>query len=451
MITAADFGNDFLWGVGISAPQNEGAATEDGRGASIWDVFARRMTAIKGGARPTHASLFYHRYKDDLLIAKGLGFNTFRFSISWSRILPYGTGKVNQAGIQFYHNLLDECIALGLTPVVTLYHWDLPQALQREGGWTNHQVIRWFNRYVKLCLQEYSGKVRYWIIMNEPFAFTALGYMTGFHAPGKMGPQSFYLAAHHAALATAEASRLIRMLDPVASIGSSFSCSETHPFHPTKLDRLAADKADLLLNRFFLEPALGLGFPMTDNFPVIEKFHVFNRTWRYQEAYKCDLDFVGFQNYFSVTVRNNPFVPYLGASEVSAKSRKVPHTALGWEINADSCYRMLHRIAAYPGVKRIIITEGGCAENEKLVQGRVEDQLRIKYFQQYIAAVHRAQSEGVPIDGYLVWTLTDNFEWAYGYTARFGLVRVDFPTQLRTIKDSGHWFRSFLEGACSIS
>jgi beta-glucosidase len=451
MIRVGDFGNNFLWGVGISAPQNEGAALEDGRGLSIWDVFSRRVAAIKGGARPTDATLFYHRYKDDLLLVKGLGFNTFRFSISWSRIFPMGTGKINQAGVTFYHDLLDECLALGLTPVVTLYHWDLPQALQREGGWTNHQVIKWFNRLVKICLQEYGGKVKYWIIMNEPFAFTALGYMTGFHAPGKMGPKSFYLAAHHAALATAEASRLIRSLDRNACIGSSFSCSETHPYHLTKSDQLAADKADLLLNRFFLEPSLGLGFPMMEAFPVIEKFHLFNRTWRYKGDYQCDLDFIGFQNYFSVTVRNNPFVPYLGASEVGAKTRKVPHTALGWEINPDSCYRMLHRMAAYPGVKRIIVTESGCAEKDKLVQGRIDDQLRISYFQQYLSAIYRAKSEGVPIDGYLVWTLTDNFEWAYGYTARFGLVRVDFPTQLRTIKESGYWFRSFLNNMSNIS
>lgn len=451
MIKARDFGEQFLWGVGMSAPQNEGAALEDGRGLSIWDVFSRRVTAISSGGKPTHAAMFYHRYKDDLLLVKALGFRTFRFSISWSRVLPQGTGKVNQAGLQFYHALLDECLALGIIPVVTLYHWDLPQALQREGGWTNHQVIKWFNRYVKLCLQEFSGKVRYWIIMNEPFAFTALGYMTGMHAPGKMGPRSFYLSAHHAALAAAEASKLIRSMDPIAIIGSSFSFSETQPFQPTKNDLAAAHKADLLLNRFFLEAALGMGFPMTESFPVIEKFHLFNRTWRYKDAYQCDLDFIGFQNYFSVTVRNNPFVPYLGASEVSAQSRRMPHTALGWEINPDSCYRMLHRIAAYPGVKRIIITEGGCAEKEKLNQGRIEDTMRINYFKQYLSAVYRAKSEGVPIDGYLVWTLTDNFEWAFGYTARFGLVRVDFPGQLRTIKESGYWFRSFLEGTSHIS
>lgn len=451
MIRAKDFGDDFLWGVGISAPQNEGAAGEDGRGLSIWDVFSRRVTAIRGGARPTEATHFYHRYKDDLLLVKALGFTTFRFSISWSRVLPLGTGKINQTGLQFYHNLLDECLLLGITPVVTLYHWDLPQALQREGGWTNHQVTRWFCRYVKLCLQEYSGKVRYWIIMNEPFAFTALGYMTGFHAPGKMGPKSFYLAAHHAALATAEASKLIRTLDPCAIIGSSFSFSETHPQKNTKADQLAANKADILLNRFFLEPALGLGFPMAESFPVIEKFHLYNRTWRYQDAYQCDLDFIGFQNYFSVTVRNNPFIPYLGASEVSAETRKVPHTSLGWEINPESCYRMLHRISSYPGVKRIIITEGGCAAKDYVRQGKIRDELRINYFKQYLSAVFKAKQEGVPIDGYLVWTLTDNFEWAYGFTARFGLVRVDFPGQLRTIKDSGYWFRSFLHGEVSLS
>jgi beta-glucosidase len=451
MISVSDFGSDFLWGVGMSAPQNEGAANEDGRGLSVWDVFSRRVTAIRGGARPTDATLFYHRYKDDLLLVKALGFTTFRFSISWSRILPQGTGKVNQAGLQFYHALIDECLSLGLEPIVTLYHWDLPQVLQREGGWTNHQVIKWFGKYVKICMQEFSSKVKYWIIMNEPFAFTALGYMTGFHAPGKMGLRSFYLAAHHAALATAEAARIMRVADSAAIIGSSFSFSEAHPLTNSKSDVLAAQKADLLLNKFFLEPALGLGFPMMEQFPVIEKFHLFNRTWRFTEAYQCDLDFIGFQNYFSVTVRSNPFIPYLGASEVSAKSRKVPHTLLGWEINPESCYRMLKRISDYKGVKRIIITESGCAEKEIVRHGKIDDHRRIDYFNQYLSAIHLAKAEGVPIDGYLVWTLTDNFEWAYGYTARFGLVRVDFPSQLRTIKDSGYWFRSFLQGMSTLS
>jgi beta-glucosidase len=243
----------------------------------------------------------------------------------------------------------------------------------------------------------------------------------------------------------------MRVADSAAIIGSSFSFSEAHPLTNSKSDVLAAQKADLLLNKFFLEPALGLGFPMMEQFPVIEKFHLFNRTWRFTEAYQCDLDFIGFQNYFSVTVRSNPFIPYLGASEVSAKSRKVPHTLLGWEINPESCYRMLKRISDYKGVKRIIITESGCAEKEIVRHGKIDDQRRIDYFNQYLSAIHLAKAEGVPIDGYLVWTLTDNFEWAYGYTARFGLVRVDFPSQLRTIKDSGYWFRSFLQGMSTLS
>lgn len=445
-MNAASFGPDFLWGVGMSAPQNEGAALEGGRGLSVWDVFSRRVTAIKGGAKPTVSCNFYHLYKNDLLLAKALGFSSFRFSISWSRLLPAGTGKVNQEGIRFYHNLLDECLLLGLTPVVTLYHWDLPQSLQKEGGWSNHQIIKWFIRYVKLCIQEYSDKVKYWIIMNEPFAFTSLGYMTGFHAPGKISVKGFYLAAHHVALATAEASKTIRLLQPNACIGNSFSFSEIHPYYQNAQDVKAAEKGDLLLNRFFLEPALGMGFPYMESFPVIEKFHVFNRSWRFQEAMKCDLDFVGFQYYFPVTVRHNPLIPYLGASEVSAKRRKVPHTLLGWEINAESCGRMLHRIAKYPGVTKIIITEGGCAEKEVVQEGRVADPNRIHYCKHYLAAVLKAKNEGVPVDGYFAWTLTDNFEWTYGFTARFGLVRVDFDTQLRTVKDSGFWFRDFLNG-----
>jgi beta-glucosidase len=444
MLTPADFGKDFLWGVAISALQNEGAPETDGRGPSIWDVFAKRTGKIKGGGKPYPACDFYYRYKDDLMLAKALGFNTFRFSISWSRILPEGTGRVNKEGIAFYHRLIDECLLLGLTPFVTLYHWDLPQALEREGGWASYEIQKWFSRFASICAEEFGDKVKHWIVLNEPMGFTSLGYMLGRHAPGKKNLQLFLSAIHNAALAQAEGGRILRALVSKAHIGTSFSCSEVMPYTDSPADIAAAKRLDALLNRMFIEPALGRGFPQDDNFSLLHKLHMHNKAWKYTDRYRFDFDFIGIQNYFALTVKHNALIPYVQASEVKASTRKVPHTAMGWEINADSFYNMIRRYWLYGGVKEIIITESGACFKDTLTGGVVNDTQRIQYFNDYLQAALRAKKKGINIGGYLVWTLTDNFEWSEGYKARFGLVHVDFKTQLRTIKNSGYWWREFL-------
>ena len=444
-LKASTFGNDFNWGVVISALQNEGAYLTDGKGLSNWDVFSRRIGKIKNGAKPSNACDFYHRYKDDLMLVKALGFKVFRFSIAWSRILPEGIGRVNKEGIVFYHRLIDECLLLGLTPYVTLYHWDLPHELEKLGGWAHHQMLKWFSRYVKICTDEYGDKVKDWIILNEPMGFTSLGYMLGQHPPGKTSITLFMSAIHNAALCNAEGGRIVRAEVSKAHIGSCFSCSEVMPFTEKEEDVLAAKRADSLLNRLFIEPALGSGYPEDVQFPFLEKLHLHNKAWKYKEQMHFNFDFIGIQNYFALTVKYNPLIPYLHASEVKAATRKVPHTALGWEINADSFYRMIKRFWHYGGVKEIIITEGGAAFKDVLQKGRIEDLARIDYFKLYIAAVLKAKKDGVNVNGYFAWTLTDNFEWAYGYDAKFGLTHVDIKTQSRTIKDSGYWFRDFLK------
>lgn len=440
------FGPDFQWGVAMAAQQNEGAYQEEGRGLSIWDVFSRRQGKIKGGGKPYEACDFYHRYKDDLVLVKALGFSVFRFSISWSRILPEGTGRVNREGIAFYHRLIDECLLLGLTPYITLYHWDLPHALQKNGGWTSHQMLKWFTRFVTVCAEEYGAKVKNWIVLNEPAGFTSLGYMLGMHAPGKTGLGNFFPAVHNAVLCQAEGGRILRSLVPRANIGTAFSCSEVMPHTQREEDLLAARRVDALLNRLFIEPALGRGYPQEDHFPLLDKLHLHSKAWKYTDRMTFSFDFIGIQNYFPVTVKYNALIPYLHASEVKARARKVPCTDMGWEINADSFYRILKRFWLYGGVKKIIVTEGGASFKDQLVNGAVHDLKRIDYFNSYLSAMLRARKEGVNIGGYFAWTLTDNFEWTEGYLSRFGLVHVDFHTQLRTIKDSGYWFRDFLKG-----
>ena len=442
---AKQFGNDFLWGVAISALQNEGAYNTDGRGLSIWETFARRQGKIKGGDKPYNACDFYYRYKDDLLLVKALGFKVFRFSISWSRILPEGIGRTNKEGIAFYNKVIDECLQLGLVPYVTLYHWDLPQVLEKEGGWASHQLLKWFGRFVTVCAEEFGDRVKDWIVINEPMGFTSLGYMVGKHAPGKLGLDYFLPAVHNATMAQAEGGRILRHLVPKAHIGTSFSCSEVLPNSNREVDVQAANRADILLNRLFIEPSLGMGYPEDANFAFLDKLVLHNKAWKYKDRMAFDFDFIGIQNYFALTVKHNALIPYLQASEVSAKTRKVPHTAMGWEINADSFYRMITRFSQYDGVKEIIVSEGGAYFKDELIDGVVNDAHRIQYFQDYLQAMLKAKHKGINVTGYFAWTLMDNFEWSEGFKARFGLVHVDFKTQLRTIKNSGYWWRSFLK------
>lgn len=443
MIKASDFGKDFLWGVATAAAQIEGAAEGYGKGLSIWDTFSKRSGKIKKGNQLTTACDFYHKYKEDIAMVKLLGFQIFRFSISWPRIFPEGKGGVNKEGVMFYHQVIDECLLQGIVPYVTLYHWDLPEALEDEGGWTAFSINHSFNQFVSLCAKEYGDKVKNWIVLNEPFGFTSLGYMLGIHAPGKTGLTNFFSAVHHAAIAQADGGRILRTEVKDANIGTSFSCSEIIPYTDRESDVLAARRVDCLMNRLFVEPLLGLGYPTAD-WEVMEKFAIQHSTWRHTERLTFDFDFIGIQNYFPLTIKYNAFIPVVQAWEVKAKNRKKPHTAMGWEINANSFYNIIKQFSAYKGIKSLMITENGAAYHDKVVNQQVNDQERITYFQQYLTALLKAKQEGLNITGYMAWTLMDNFEWAEGFNARFGLVHTDFKTQQRMIKDSGLWFRDFL-------
>lgn len=444
LITAESFGKEFHWGVAIAAAQNEGAAFEGGRGRSVWDHFSRKKGNIKGGADPFVASDFYHRYKTDIAITRQLGFNSFRFSIAWPRILPDGNGRLNKEGITFYHEVIDECLKNGLMPFVTLYHWDLPYALEKEGGWTNPSIIKWFSRFVKICAEHYADKVSNWIILNEPLSFTALGYMLGKHAPGRTGLQHFLPAVHHAAIAQAEGGRIIRSIVKGAYIGTSFSCSEIIPYSYREEDIRAAERIDIMLNRLFIEPLTGRGYPQYEGFSLLDKLEMTNRAWRYVNKMKFEFDFIGLQNYFPVVIKYNRFVPLIQASEVKATTRKVPHTDMGWEVNPDSFYRIIRKLSGYFPSTDIIITENGASYKDVIINGRIHDEERKQYFIRHIQSLWKLQKDNVRLKGYFVWTLTDNFEWSEGYHPKFGLVHVDRNSLKRTIKDSGYWWRDFL-------
>jgi len=332
----------------------------------------------------------------------------------------------------------------GIIPYVTLYHWDLPQALEDEGGWTSFSINAAFNAFVSICALEYGDKVKNWIVLNEPFGYTSLGYMLGVHAPGKTGLSNFFPAVLHTALAQAEGGKILRAEVAKANIGTTYSCSEILPYTQSDNDILAAKRVDCLMNRLFVEPAQGVGFPTAD-WDVLEKFQMEYGTWRLQDRMKFDFDFIGLQNYFPLTVKYNAFIPVIQAWEVKAKGRKKPHTAMGWEINADSFYNIVKQFASYPNIKNIMITENGAAYHDKLSNGNIVDAERIDYFKLYLAALLKAKNEGINITGYMAWTLMDNFEWAEGFNARFGLVYTDFHTQKRTIKYSGYWWQEFLK------
>lgn len=443
IISKKDFGVDFKWGTATAAFQVEGAVADHGRGESIWDTFTRRKGKIKNGHHAEIACDFYNRYEADLELVGQLGFKEFRFSISWSRILPCGTGQINEKGIDFYNRIIDKCIALNIEPWITLYHWDLPQALEDRGGWKNREIIKWFSEYVSVCADAFGGKVRNWIILNEPMAVAGLGYTTGMHAPGKKGLFNFLPVTHHLAMCQAEGGRIVRDMVSNAYIGTALSCSHVQPFTQSAKDIRAAKRADAIMNRLFLEPSLGMGYPV-DSFPFlkgIEKYMLEGD----KDKLAFDFDFIGLQNYFRVIVKHSYFAPVLWLEEVSARKRNVPLTAMGWEVAPDGMYEILKQFNSYPNIKEIIISENGAAFDDVLENGEVKDIKRIQFFEEYLANILKAKNEGVKIGGYLAWSLLDNFEWAEGYDPRFGLVYVNYENQERIIKDSGKWFAKFLK------
>lgn len=438
------FGNDFVWGVAMASFQNEGAWNVAGKGESIWDTFSNKKYKINDRQNAQVSCDFYHRFEEDILIAKSLNFNAFRFSLSWSRILPNGIGEVNHAGLEFYHQVIDCCLENGLEPYITLYHWDLPQALEDRGGWTNRDIISSFSVYTELVTREFASKVKNWMVLNEPAGFVGLGYMTGYHAPGRIGMSNFLPAIHHAAMCQAEGGRIIRRNIPDAIIGTTFSCSFIEPFSQKREDIQAAQRTDALLNRMFLEPTLGLGYPV-ESLPFLNKMMKKYVQEGDMEKLSFDFDFIGLQNYFKIVVKNAWWMPYLGASEVKPLKRNVTElTDMGWEISPDGIYQILHQLSQYQGIKQIIITENGAAFKDNLEEGNVNDKERVAFYKSYLEHVLKAKKAGVKVNGYMAWTLTDNFEWTEGYKPKFGLVHVDFKTQKRTIKRSGNWFQSFL-------
>ena len=442
ILTKDSFGNDFKWGVSVSAYQIEGAHDIHDKGPSIWDIFTKSTKNIISGHHGNTACNFYHTFEEDLLLLKSMNIKNFRFSLSWSRIMPDGI-TISHHGLTFYNKLIDQCLQLGIEPWVTLYHWDLPHALEEKGGWAKREILSWFGKYVEICGRHFGDRVKHWMVLNEPMVFTGAGYFLGIHAPGKKGLKNFIPAMHHAALCQAEGGRIIKSLVPNAEIGTTFSCSHVDPYRDLDKDRKAARRVDALINRLFIEPSLGLGYPLEELKALkgVEKYFLPGD----EKLLPFDFDFIGLQTYTREVVKHSFFTPYLKANVIAGKKRKVPLTSTNWEVYPPGIYHLLKKFKNYPGIKKIIITENGAAFPDTVKNGEIADHERLRYLQNHISQVRRAKSEGVKVEGYFVWSFMDNFEWAEGYHPRFGLVHVDYDTHKRTIKNSGKWYSSFLQ------
>ncbi|MCM0668143.1 GH1 family beta-glucosidase [Flavobacterium tyrosinilyticum] len=436
------FGKDFLWGVSTAAFQIEGAHDSDGKGSSIWDVFTSQKGKIKNGHHAITACDFYNNYQDDIGLIKELNIPNFRFSISWPRIMPTGVHPINQAGIDYYNKIIDSLLASGIEPWITLYHWDLPHDLEVKGGWTNRESVSWFKDYVEVCVQYFGDRVKNWMVINEPSVFTGAGYFLGIHAPGKKGISNYLKAMHHVTLATAAGAKIIRERISNANIGTTFSCTHIEPATESPKDVEAAKRVDTLLNRTFIEPILGLGYPQKD-LPVLKKLNNYILEDDLNNL-DFDFDFIGLQCYTREVVKSSMLIPYIGAELVSAEKRNVIATDMGWEVYPPAMYHILKKFNEYDGIRKIIVTENGAAFPDTVQNGKVHDIKRTHFIQDNLEQILKAKQDGLNVDGYFVWTLTDNFEWAEGYNARFGLIHVDFETQKRTIKNSGLWFKDFL-------
>lgn len=431
------FPDSFTWGAATSAYQIEGAWNEDGRGLSVWDTFVRQPGDIEDSSTGDVAADFYHRYKDDIRIMSNLGLQAFRFSIAWPRILPQGTGAVNPAGLDFYDRLVDALLENGIRPLPTLHHWDLPQALQDQGGWARRETAEAFAELADHTVKRLGDRIDEWVTHNEPFVVAFVGHFQGRHAPGIRDLKTAALAAHHLLLSHGLAVQAIRASAPrPVQVGIVLNLNPVHPASDSEADQLAARKYDAVLNRLFLDPVFKAVYPqdlvalLPGAFPADAESDL--------KIIAEPLDFMGVNYYTRSVICHDPAEPPLHLSWVNPAGSEYSQM---WEIYPPGLYEILTRVWEEYRPARMWVSENGIPVPDGVdFDGRVRDIRRIAYYRDHLVQVHRAISDGVPIDTYLAWSLLDNFEWAHGYKMRFGLVYVDFETQERIIKDSGHWF-----------
>jgi beta-glucosidase len=425
----------FVWGAATSAYQVEGAVAEDGRGESIWDRFAHSPGRIREGHTGDVAADHYHRSADDVAIMAELGLGAYRFSVSWPRVLPDGRGRVNPAGLDFYDRLVDDLAARGIAAFVTLYHWDLPQALEDAGGWPVRDTAEAFAAFADVVAGRLGDRVAAYITINEPWCVANLGYRTGEHAPGRSEPVAALAAAHHTLVGHGLAVGAIRAAAPGVPVGITLNFEPKHPATPHPLDLEAAAIAHDQFNRWFLDPLVGRPYPDAGA-----------RAWGWRrdevregdpELIAAPLDLLGVNYYTREIVRSPLLAPV-------ADRRSADRTSMGWEIYPDGLGEVLDFVTSRTGDLPLHITENGAAYDDGA--DPAADAERVTYLRRHVEVAARSIERGVPLRGYFVWSLLDNFEWAQGYAPRFGIVRVDFATQERTVRESGRFWSSLATG-----
>lgn len=459
--TPRTFPAEFLWGAATASYQIEGAVHEGGRGPSIWDTFSHTPGAVLNGDTGDVAADHYHRLTEDVALMKELGLQAYRFSIAWPRIQPTGRGPANPEGVAFYSRLVDELLAAGIRPVATLYHWDLPQALEDEGGWTSRGTAEAFGDYARILAEALGDRVWLWTTLNEPWCSAFLGYASGVHAPGRTEPASALAAVHHLNLAHGLATRSIREV-----LGEQTPVSVTLNLHVTRAatdapeDVDAKNQVDTVANEVFLGPMVEGTYPqrvLTDTAHLTDWAFVQEGDL---ELIRQPLTALGVNFYSTGRVRrlqptpegtdgpradghgHSPFSPWVGCDQVEWLPQPGPHTAMGWNIEPQGLVDLLLELhERYPDLPLMITENGAAFDDEVAPDGRVHDARRVAYVHDHLEAVGQARDAGADVRGYFVWSLMDNFEWAYGYDRRFGVIRVDYETLERSWKDSALWYR----------
>jgi beta-glucosidase len=434
------FPRDFVWGVATASYQIEGAWNVDGKGESIWDRFAHTTGKVKGAATGDVSCDSYHRYQEDVELAKKLNAKSYRFSISWPRIQADGMGAANPKGLDYYKRLAETLREVKIRPLATLYHWDLPQKLQDTGGWPNRDMVGRFADYCGMVTRALGDHVSHWCIFNEPWVFAFLGYDTGVHAPALKDFDATMRATHVLNLSQAQAFRAIKAVNAKFQVGTAFSMFNFEPASNSAEDRAAAERAHALGNVWFLDPAVKGGYPKA--FPGENPYQAMGVKSGDMELCKAPLDFIGINYYRRQLAMAIPSGPGdLSPAVKNFDATEGPLTDFAWEVWPDSFHEMVMRITRDYNKPVIEITENGCSYlDDPDVHGRVTDQRRIEFTRGYLSALGRAMKDGANVRGYHHWSLLDNFEWAEGYAQRFGLVYVDFRDQRRIIKDSGYWY-----------
>ena len=435
------FPDTFTWGVATSSFQIEGAAFEDGRSTSIWDTFCRTEGKVFGGHTGDVACDHYHRWESDLDLIKNLNVGAYRFSVAWPRVIPTGYGKVNFKGLDFYDRLVDDMLTRGLEPYCTLYHWDLPQVLEDKGGWLNRDTAYAFQDFTDAIGNRLGDRVKSYATLNEPWCSAFLGYFNGHHAPGHDDADiSKYLSAvHHLLLAHGLAMPILRSHAPNADCGIVLNLSQIYPDSDKDVDIEAAERFDVFNNLLYLEPLFHARYPkaILDNFSEqMPEIHAGDL-----ETIAAPLDFLGENYYNPAYIKHDDSQPWPHIGWVDH-----PHaekTAMGWEVYAQGLSDMLVRLHKDYEIP-LYVTENGAAYDDVLQGDSVHDQGRLSYYQRHLEATSVAIEQGADVRGYFAWSLMDNFEWAFGYDKRFGIVHVDYETQERTLKDSAKWYRDFV-------